>query len=98
MSHIYELYSRDRTHPVRIYLLHEELFTEEEFFDLILESFDRSSQDEWHLQILEVVRYLVSKKGFREAGGLIEVGFNGDAGKNLVKSRILSYLGKDRSD
>ena len=36
MSHIYELYSRDRTHPVRVYLLHEDLFTEEEFFDLIL--------------------------------------------------------------
>ncbi len=98
MSHIYELYSKDRTHPVRTYLLHEELMTEEEFLELILEAFDRSSQDDWHLQILEVIEYLVAKHGFREAGGLIEVGFPGDSSKLQVLSRIRRYLGKDRSD
>lgn len=79
--HIYELVSRDRTHPVRIYLLHSEYWTEDEFYNLLLEAFQRSSASDWHLQILEVSKYLVTAHGFVEAGGLQEIGFPGELSK-----------------
>ena len=96
--HIYELVSRDKTHPVRIYLLHSEYLTEDEFYNLILEVFQRSSPDDWHLQILEVADYLVKAHGFVEVGGLLEVSFPGELPKSGVRRRIEVFLGKDRSD
>jgi hypothetical protein len=98
IMHIYELVSRDRTHPVRVYLLHPEYWTEDEFYNLLLEGFQRSSASDWHLQILELAEYLVTAHGFVEAGGLQEISFPGELPKNEVKRRIEAFLGKDRSD
>ncbi len=96
--HVYELVSRDKTHPVRIFLLHKEYLNEDEFYNLVLESFQRSSPDDWHLQILETAEYLMTAHGFVEAGGLVEVGFPGELSKDKVRSRIEAFIGKDRSD
>ena len=84
--HIYELVSRDRTHPVRIYLLHSEYWTEDEFYNLLLEAFQRSSASDWHLQILEVSEYLVTAHGFVEAGGAAGNRLSGRAFKNRSQS------------